>query len=171
MTVFQQRWLESAAIMVKYIALAVCVMSIYFTVYLHALEPSFTVILPYETLSVNPYFHAYDSPELCVEHSIRLFLGDDDLAFYHGEFDPTFYQDKDRLTRGRVEYCVNQTYHGICGDEWGFTHASVVCRQLGFSYYGTFSCFGTFVLPLCHCQDIVMFDISVHYSLNYVLAL
>ena len=72
----------------------------------------------------------------CVEDSIRLFLGDDDLAFYHGEFDPSFYQDRDRLTRGRVEYCFNQTYHGICGDDWGFPHASVVCRQLGFSQYG-----------------------------------
>ena len=74
--------------------------------------------------------------ELCAENSIRLFLGDDDIAFYHGEFDPAFYHDKDRLTRGRVEYCTNQTYHGICGDDWRRAQASVVCRELGLSPYG-----------------------------------
>ncbi|CAI8021725.1 Fibrillin-2 [Geodia barretti] len=73
--------------------------------------------------------------ELCAENSIRLFLGDDDIAFYHGEFDPAFYHDKDRLTRGRVEYCTNQTYHGICGDDWRRAQASVVCRELGLSPY------------------------------------
>ena len=39
--------------------------------------------------------------------------------------------------RGRVEYCINETYYGICADDWGYVHASVVCRQLGFSEYGT----------------------------------
>ena len=74
--------------------------------------------------------------EPCAEGSIRLYLGDDDQAFFHGEFDESFYHQKDQLTRGRVEYCINETYHGICGDDWGYTHASVVCKELGFSQYG-----------------------------------
>lgn len=74
--------------------------------------------------------------EPCVEGSVRLYIGDDDLAFLHGEFDELYYYNKDRLTRGRVEYCSNETYHGICGDEWNYIHASVVCKQLGFSRHG-----------------------------------
>ena len=75
--------------------------------------------------------------ELCVENSVRLFIGDDDVAFYHGELDEAHYTNVDMLTRGRVEYCINETYYGICADDWGYVHASVVCRQRGFSEYGT----------------------------------
>ena len=109
------------------------------------LRTSFSRLIFFETVISCTYVHIqlhaivdFNFPilELCDENSIRLFLGDDDLAFYHGDFNPAFYQDKDRLTRGRVEYCVNQTYHGLCGDGWDYAHASVVCRQLGFSPYG-----------------------------------
>ena len=74
--------------------------------------------------------------ELCVDGTIRLFIGDDDQTFYHGEFNEVYYYNKDEITRGRVEYCVNETYYGICGDYWDYTHASVVCKQLGFSEFG-----------------------------------
>ena len=76
--------------------------------------------------------------EICVDDSINLILGEDDLTFYHGEFNDAFYYDKDQIKRGRVEYCVNQSYHGVCADEWSYEHASIVCKQLGFSRHGKY---------------------------------
>ena len=43
----------------------------------------------------------------------------------------------DRLIQGRVEYCYDGSYQTLCTDEWSDTDASVVCRELGFSPYGT----------------------------------
>ncbi len=33
---------------------------------------------------------------------------------------------------GRVEICFNNTWYAVCGDNWGQSEASVVCRQLGY---------------------------------------
>ena len=34
---------------------------------------------------------------------------------------------------GRVEICKNERWGTVCGNIWFDTHATVVCRQLGFS--------------------------------------
>ena len=42
------------------------------------------------------------------------------------------------LARGRVEVCSEGTFKPVCEDI-DFTAASVVCGQLGFSYYGMYN--------------------------------
>ena len=40
--------------------------------------------------------------------------------------------------RGRLEVCINNAWGAICGNNFGDTDATVVCRQLeGFSAVGT----------------------------------
>ena len=43
---------------------------------------------------------------------------------------------KDTLSSGRVEICINNTFHTICDNGWGDADASVLCAELGFSRYG-----------------------------------
>ena len=51
--------------------------------------------------------------------------------------DPKPYELIDNeLARGRVEICINEKFGTVCDELWSHTHASVVCRQLGFSPYG-----------------------------------
>ena len=99
--------------------------------------------------------HAHDCLELCITGDVRLSLGEDDEEFYNGldYVDETYYYDKDKLTRGRVELCMNDSFYGICRDSWDFVHAAIVCKQLGFSEYGTsagiLNILGSFLIHVC----------------------
>ena len=44
----------------------------------------------------------------------------------------------DGLTKfeGRVEICNNNRWGGVCGRSWDASEATVVCRQLGYIYFG-----------------------------------
>ena len=40
------------------------------------------------------------------------------------------------ILKGRVEVCIDETWHKICANHWTAQEASVVCSQLGYSPYG-----------------------------------
>ena len=40
------------------------------------------------------------------------------------------------VLKGRVEYCLNNTWTTICIHHWTAQEATVVCSQLGYSPYG-----------------------------------
>ncbi len=64
----------------------------------------------------------------------------DDYFISRTSYDSSFFvggEEENGLLRGRVEYCQNGTFHGICYDEsWNTRDAIVVCQQLGFAPHG-----------------------------------
>ena len=42
------------------------------------------------------------------------------------------------IMKGRVEVCIDETWHKTCAHQWTAQEASVVCSQLGYSPYGMY---------------------------------
>lgn len=70
----------------------------------------------------------------CQDGDLRICQGTDDRCVIS---ETERFLIDDRLSVGRVELCVGGRYGTICDDSWTNQAASVVCRQLGFSPYGT----------------------------------
>lgn len=54
------------------------------------------------------------------------------------EGDIRLIESSNRFQIGLIEICVNGIWGTICRDSWGNVEASIACKQLGYSPYGTF---------------------------------
>ena len=83
---------------------------------------------------------------------MRIIVGESDIDFYTManqigiDYDSGFSVIDDMLSRGRIEVCNGTVYEAVCADGWNYTDASVVCRELGFSPYGTYPPSPSFLL-------------------------
>ena len=77
---------------------------------------------------------------VCRNGTVRLAIGDiNDLYLDPDNVEDTYFI-KEELAMGRVEVCIGGRYGTVCDNDWNFVDASVVCSQLGFSYYGKAYC-------------------------------
>ena len=98
---------------------------------------------------MNPFYHKNHTVVLllfiasCHPGRVRIIVGESDVDFYTmanqigTDYDSDFSVIDDMLSRGRIEVCNGTVYEAVCADGWNYTDASVVCRELGFSPYGT----------------------------------
>ena len=73
---------------------------------------------------------------VCRNGTVRLAIGDINDLYLDPDNVEDVYFIKEELARGRVEVCIGGRYGTVCDNDWNFVDASVVCSQLGFSYYG-----------------------------------
>lgn len=68
----------------------------------------------------------------CLEGSVRLDLNED----YFNENQAVLDLHGGEKYLGRVEVCINATYHTVCYNDHEDSYAPVICKQLGFSPHG-----------------------------------
>ncbi|CAI8040121.1 Fibrillin-1, partial [Geodia barretti] len=72
----------------------------------------------------------------CLEGDVRIGVYNFTNFFINIDQYDDYYFIKDEIARGRVEVCTGGSFGTVCGEDWENEDASVVCSQLGFSYYG-----------------------------------
>ena len=82
------------------------------------------------------YLIKHSHTATCKEGDVRLGIGNF-IEFYTSidEYED-YYFIKDELARGRIEVCIGGRYGTVCDNEWDDEDVSVICYQLGFSYFG-----------------------------------